>query len=165
MSFATVVLTGIAVVLFLFAFWKHGYQQAIGGLRFGAEMLWRFAPLLILAFVLSGLIEMLVPADAMRAWVGTEAGWRGPILGSVAGFLLPGGPYVILPIIATLYRTGAGLGTTVSLVTSWTLWNVISMAFEVSIVGVRFSLIRLSVGWIVPPLAGFLAQLFFAGGY
>ena len=114
---------------------------------------------------LSGLIEVLLPAALVRTWLGTEAGLRGPIVGSIAGAFMPGGPYVVFPIMATLYRAGASLGTTVSLVTGWALWGVVTVAFEIPIMGPRFSAIRIGISLLMPTLAGFLAQALFGSGF
>lgn len=165
MTVATWLLALIAAGLFVYAWRQHGRGEAMRGLRIGADSLWNLTFLLLLAFALSGLIEVLAPEDLVRTWLGAESGLRGLVLGSVVGAFMPGGPYVVFPIMATLYRAGAGLGTTVSLVTGWALWGVISLAFELSIVGPRFSAIRIGVGLIMPPLAGFLAQLLFGGGF
>ncbi len=165
MVVATWTLVIIAAGLFAYAWWRHGRGEAMRGLWLGGESLWNLGLLLLLAFALSGLIETLAPAELVRAWLGVEAGWRGLILGSVTGALMPGGPYVVFPIMATLYRAGAGLGTTVALVTGWALWGVITLAFEVPIMGIRFSAVRIGVSLLVPPLAGFLAQMLFGGRF
>lgn len=165
MIVATWFLITIATGLFVYAWRQHSREEALQGLQLGAESLWNLAALLLLAFALSGLIDVLAPEELVRSWLGTEAGWRGLIIGSVAGAFMPGGPYVVFPIMATLYRAGASLGTTVAVVTGWAVWGVISLTFEISIVGPRFSVIRISAGLMVPPLAGFLAQILFGGGF
>jgi len=73
--------------------------------------------------------------------------------------LLPGGPYVVFPLIAALYQAGAGLGAAVTLVTSWATLALLSLAFELPFMGWRFSAIRWGLGLAFPLLVGGAAQV------
>jgi len=77
------------------------------------------------------------------------------------GLLLPGGPYVVFPLIAVLYRAGAGIGPAVTLVTSWATLALISVTFELPFMGWRFTAVRWGLGLIVPLIAGAAAQVLF----
>jgi uncharacterized membrane protein YraQ (UPF0718 family) len=87
------------------------------------------------------------------------------VLATVVGLLLPGGPYVVFPLIAVLYQAGAGIGAAVALVTSWAMLALISVSFELPFMGWRFTAVRWGLGLIFPILAGAAAQLFFGGGF
>ena len=73
-------------------------------------------PLLILAFVVAGMVQTLIPSEAIASWIGTKSGFRGIWIGTLAGALTPGGPYVSLPVAAALMRAGAGVGTLVAFI-------------------------------------------------
>jgi len=88
---------------------------------------------------------------------------RGILLGTVAGGLSPGGPYVNIPTVAALLHSGAGAGTTVAFLTSWSLWAITRLPMEVGLLGWRFTAIRLASTFFFPPVAGLIAQRFFAG--
>ena len=81
----------------------------------------------------------------------------------MAGGLSPGGPYVSLPIVAGLLRTGAGVGTMVAFLTGWSLWAIARLPMEVGILGWKFTLVRLSTTFFFPPVAGWLAHFLFGG--
>ena len=81
----------------------------------------------------------------------------------LAGMLLPGGPYVVFPLIAALYRAGAGLGPVVVLVTSWAMLALLNFSFEWPFMGWRFTAVRWGLGLVFPLLAGGAAQLIFGG--
>ena len=98
----------------------------------------------------------------LSKWVGTESGFRGILIGTAIGSVMPGGPYVCLPIAAGLLRMGASAGTMVALLTSWSLWAVSRLPMEIGIMGWQFTLIRLACTFFFPPIAGLLANLFFA---
>ena len=120
-------------------------------------------PLLICAFIVAGMVQVLLPQELLARWVGAESGFKGIILGTVAGGLAPGGPYVSLPIVAGLLRSGAGVGTMVAFLTGWSLWAVSRLPMEIGVLGWRFTLIRLASTFFFPPIAGFIAQALFGG--
>ncbi|MDZ7262573.1 MAG: permease, partial [candidate division KSB1 bacterium] len=94
-------------------------------------------------------------------WVGAESGLRGILIGTVAGGLSPGGPYVNLPVVAGFLRAGAGVGTMVAFLTGWSLWAVSRLPMEIGILGWKFTLIRIASTFFFPPIAGWIAQILF----
>ena len=93
--------------------------------------------------------------------VGPESGLKGLFIAEAIGFLLPGGPYAVFPIIGILYTAGAGLGPIVTLVTSYSLLAFLAITFELPFMGWRFTMVRWVTGFIVPLLTGFVATIFF----
>ncbi len=124
-------------------------------------MTFEVLPLLIFAFIVAGIVQTLIPSEAISKMIGEESGFKGILIGCLAGGLTPGGPYVSLPLVAALYRSGAGIGTTVAFLTAWSLWAFARLPMEIGILGVRFTLIRFACTLIFPPLAGLLAHLLF----
>ena len=148
----------IAIILFIIAT-AQGGEKGVTGLKSAWTMTLQILPLLIFAFIIAGLVQSLLPREAISKWVGDESGIRGILLGTLAGSITPGGPYVSLPIAAGLLKTGASIGTMVAYITAWSLWAVARLPLEVGIMGWRFTLIRLISVIIFPPLAGILANL------
>jgi uncharacterized membrane protein YraQ (UPF0718 family) len=95
--------------------------------------------------------------------LGQESGFRGILIGTIAGGFSPGGPYVNLPIAAALLRSGASVGTMVAFLTGWSLWAINRLPMEVGILGWKFTVIRFICTFFFPPIAGFLAQMIFKG--
>jgi uncharacterized membrane protein YraQ (UPF0718 family) len=154
----TVVMFVIALVLFIIAS-VQGEGKNAAGLKSAWNMTLQIIPLLIFAFIIAGFAETLLPKDLISRWVGHESGIRGILVGTLAGALTPGGPYVSLPIAAGLLKTGASIPTMVTFVTGWSLLAVARLPLDVGIMGWRFTLIhRLSV-LVFAPLAGLLASL------
>ena len=77
--------------------------------------------------------------------------------------LLPGGPYVVFPLVAALYHSGAGLGPTLAMITSWSALALLTVSFELPFMGWRFSILRLSLGLFAPLIVGLIGWLFIAG--
>lgn len=158
----TIVMGIIAIVLLTIGLYK-GEGQHIKGMESAFRMIVEILPLLIFAFIVAGMAQVLLPREIILKWVGDESGVRGILIGSVAGGLTPGGPFVSLPIVAGLLRSGAGIGTMVAFLTGWSLWAVSRLPMEVGILGWKFTLIRIVSTLVFPPIAGLVAQIMFPG--
>ena len=158
MLIPTIVMGVLAIGLVAIGYYKG---QHITGLKSALTMTIEILPLLVFAFIVAGMVQVLLPQQLLAKWVGAESGMRGIFVGTVAGALAPGGPYVSLPIAAGLLRAGASVATMVAFLTGWSLWAVGRLPMEVGILGWRFTLIRLASTFFFPPIAGLIAQMFF----
>jgi len=155
------IITGVlALILLLMGYYKGGGQH-IAGTRLAIQMVAQILPLLLFAFLIAGMIQVLIPQELLSRWIGAASGMRGIFIGTLAGGLTPGGPYVSLPIVAGLLRSGAGVGTMVAFLTAWSLWGFGRLPMEIGILGWKFTLIRIASTFFFPPIAGFIAQTFF----
>jgi len=155
---ATISLAILATALLIYA-WRRGDGSHRRGVVLGVETFRRTLPLLLVAFVIVGYVDVLAPQRLVQAWIGPESGLRGLLLAEGAGMLLPGGPYVVFPLIAALYRAGAGLGPAVTLVTAWAMEALLTITFELPFMGWRFAAMRWGLGLAFPVLAGLLVQI------
>lgn len=162
MLIPTLIMVILSIVL-VFLGYLRGKNQHMEGLRIALNMSIEILPMLIFAFIVAGMMQVLLPQALISKWIGKESGMRGIFIGTVAGGLCPGGPYVSLPIVAGLLRAGASIPTMVAFLTSWSLWAVSRLPMEIGIVGFRFTLIRLATTFFFPPIAGLIAQIFFSG--
>jgi uncharacterized membrane protein YraQ (UPF0718 family) len=160
MLIPTIIMGVLAVVFLVLAYFK-GDNAHITGLKTGGSLLLQVAPLLIFAFIIAGIIPLLVPQEMISRWVGAESGMRGILIGTVVGGCLPGGPFVSLPMAAGLLQVGAGVGTMVALLTAWSLLAFSRLPMEIGIMGWKFTLIRLACTFFFPPIAGFIANRIF----
>jgi uncharacterized membrane protein YraQ (UPF0718 family) len=161
MLMPTLVMAVLAII-FLFVGYNRGNNEHILGLKSALSMTIEILPLLIFALIVAGMVQVLLPHDLLSRWVGTESGMRGILIGTVAGGFSPGGPYVSLPVAVGLMRAGAGIGTMVAFLTGWSLWAVTRLPMEIGILGWRFAFIRLACTFFFPPIAGWLANIFFS---
>jgi|Deesub1362A_J573_1020465.scaffolds.fasta_scaffold01811_2 uncharacterized membrane protein YraQ (UPF0718 family) len=161
MNGATAILALACLALLILA--KRRADGSLGrGLSLARSTAKGTAPLLLLAFALVGYVQVLAPQDLIQHWIGPASGARGLLVGEIAGMLLPGGPYIVYPLIAALYEAGAGLGPVITMVTSWSALGLLSVSFELPFLGWRFSLLRLAITLPVPLIAGVLAQWLFS---
>jgi len=161
MVIATVIMGVLAIILVSVGYYKGGGEHVLG-LKSAMNMTIQILPLVILAFIVAGMIQTLVSHEFLSKWIGKGSGIRGILIGTVAGSLTPGGPYVSLPIAAGLLRSGASVGTTVAFLTGWSLWAFGRLPLEVGIMGWKFTLIRMVSTFLFPPIAGLIANRLFS---
>ena len=137
----TVIMAVLALIAFYFAYQKDKHLE---GLVVAKTLVIQILPLLIFAFILAGMVQVLIPAELINKWVGAESGFKGILIGSVAGGFLPGGPYVTLPIVVGMYRIGTSIPVLVAMITGWSLIAIARLPMEIGILGPKLSLIRLA---------------------
>jgi len=158
----TLIMAVLAIASIIYGYSKGGNQH-IAGLKISLKMTAEILPLLVFAFILAGMVQVLLPQAQISRWIGTESGLRGLLIGTLAGGITPGGPYVSLPLAAGLLKAGAGVGTMVAFITAWSLWAISRVPMEVGVMGWKFTVIRLTCTFFFPPFAGLVAQIFFSG--
>ena len=155
MNSATLILWAIAFVLLVVS-WRKGTDT----IKKGFDLAWittkQNALLIFLAFIIVGFVNILSPEELVQTWIGPGSGWRGITSAEFLGMLLPGGPYVVFPIIAILVQAGAGLAPVITLITSWSTQSLLTVSFELPFMGWRFTLIRWGIGLLIPLLTGFI---------
>ncbi len=161
MLIPTLIMGIIAITLLVIAYNKGGGEH-ISALKSAGNILVSLLPLLIFAFIIAGAIQYLIPQELINRWVGHESGFRGVVIGTVAGGFMPGGPLTSLPIAAAIYNSGAGIGTMVAFITGWSLWAFARLPLEIGIMGWRFAAIRIACTFFMPLIAGMLANWLFS---
>ena len=152
------IFAGIAVIAGALCYAK-GEDFFRTGVDASVSMTLDVLPRLVAAFLLAGFVEVLMPRDLIRKWIGDKSGLKGVLVASLAGALTPGGPIASFPLIAALYKLGADFGPLVAYLTAWELIAVQRMVvWEIPFMGTRFVLFRLSVSLVLPILAGMIAK-------
>ena len=125
-----------------------------------AMLIVEIAPILMGAMLVGGYFQALVPRETVARLLGGESGLKGLMLATAAGAVTPGGPFASFPLAAALYRSGADVGTTVAFLTSWSVLSLLRLAvWDIPLLGVELSLVRMLASLPLPLLAGFLARL------
>jgi uncharacterized membrane protein YraQ (UPF0718 family) len=149
------VLVALLLIALGLAFLKGGRQVAWEGAVQSArlfESVWLRLPL---GFALGGMIQVLVPRQIIARWLGPASGLKGILIGSFVSVVLSGAPYVMLPIVASLYLAGAGPGPVIALMTGQALLGVQNLiVWQIPFLGVGVPLARFIVSLIVTPLVG-----------
>jgi len=157
-DYTPLIMSGVVLLLAGAAWLSGGWELVLAGVVGGVRTLLLIAPLLLCAFLIAGLIQVLLTQEKIAYWLGEGSGWRGIFLACISGALLPGGPYVYYPIAVTLLRAGASLGVVVAFISAKNVWSVVRLPLEFALLGPRLTVARLLTTFLVPPLLGFLAQ-------
>ena len=162
MLIPTLIMAFIAIIL-LFVGYQRGDGSHVTGLKNAINTTLYIIPLLIFAFIVAGMVQALLPTEAVSKWVGEESGMRGILIGTLAGALSPGGPYVSFPIAAGMLKAGAGAGTLVAYLTGWSLIALVRLPMEVGILGWKLTVVRFACTFFFAPIAGIIAHMLFSG--
>jgi len=108
----------------------------------------------------AGSVSTLISREMVTRWLGEEAGWKGPFLGTLMGAMVPGGPFFFYPLMATLIAQGANIGTMISFVAAKTLWYIGRVPIEIAFVGVKTTVVRILITFSIPILAGAAVNIF-----
>ena len=112
-------------------------------------------PELILGFLLAGLVDVLIPEAVLMKWLGEQHLGYGILVGWGVGLLLPGGPYLLFPLVANLMRQGAAPGPLIALLTAKILLSPIRMmSYEAPLLGWPMTLARFLPSLLLPPMIG-----------
>ncbi len=155
------VLAGLTLALVVYAYSRD--PRLVGEAASATGRLLRSVWIeLLLGFALAGLVDVLVPTAVLVKWLGAERTGRGILVGWGAGLAIPGGPYVLFPIMANLASKGVAAGPLIALISAKTLVSPIRMlTYEAPLLGWPLTLARLVPGVLVPPLLGVVGQWLF----
>ena len=146
-------------VLTFVAYMKEPHLP-LEGLKDGWKLFWGIFPALVLAFIAAGMIGKVLPRETMTRLLGEESGMRGLVLGTVAGALTPGGPFVQFPIVAALLKSGAGVAPLMAYISSWSLLGINRfLIYEVNLLGWKMASCRMVVSLIFPLIIGILTRM------
>jgi len=157
---STLLLAAVAVVLAILAYLKDPGLPMLGA-KNGVAMLAFVIPRMVVAIILAGLMQVLVPQDFVSRHFGQGGGVRALLLATLAGMVTPGGPMVTVPFMVALANSGAALSSLVAYMTAWSLFGLQRIiAWEAPLMGWRFVVARVVPSLAFPVIAGWLVSVF-----
>ncbi len=157
-TLAPLVLIAVACVLSLITLRRNGMSAVGEAVRFTATSGLTIAPRLVLALLSASFLSQIVPSDVVAQAIGEDSGVQGILVASLLGALLPGGPMTSFPIAVFVWGFGAGIPQMVAMLAGWSLFAFHRViAYELPMLGWRFTLLRLLAVAIIPPVSGILA--------
>ncbi|MFC1872623.1 hypothetical protein ACFLYV_02765 [Chloroflexota bacterium] len=143
------------------AYCKGGFGQVLDGLTNSVRLIRGVWLRLVLGFTLAGFVGVLLPSELIVQWLGPASGLKGIFVATLVGIIIGGGgPYVGMPITASVLAVGAGIGPVIALLTAWNLVNIRGLLiWQIPFLGMRLAVARYLACLLVPPSAGIL------GGY
>jgi uncharacterized membrane protein YraQ (UPF0718 family) len=158
---SVIVMGSVAVVMVIWASLK-GPDLLLRGFHASFELLQDVWLPLLLGFCLAGFFNVLVPQELLVKWMGEQAGFQGILLGWLIGLLMPGGPYVVFPIAASLFKQGVSVGPLLAFITAKSLLSPTRLfSWEIPFLGWPFTVARAIPSLLFPPLIGIIGQRLF----
>ncbi len=113
-----------------------------------AEML----QVLPVIFLLTVVIEALIPKEVIMRGFGEKSGFKGNLLALLLGSISAGPIYAAFPISKTLLGKGASISNIVIILSTWAVIKVPMLANEAKFLGVNFMIVR----WVLTVIAIFV---------
>lgn len=116
-------------------------------------------PKVLAGSLIAAFLTVLLPREAISRWVGAESGLKGILIATIAGIIMPGGPFTIFPIAGAFIAVGADVAAAVTLITSWTLLGLNRVVvWEMPFFGTDFVGWRMLLALPLPIIAGLTAR-------
>jgi hypothetical protein len=135
-------------------------QSGIGGLAayLAAHVLLCLLP----AFFIAGALSALLPKEAITRHLGRNAPkWISYPASALGGFLLAVCSCTIMPLFASIYKKGAGLGPAITFLFVGPAVNILAISFTGVQIGLDIALARIILSIIFGILIGLLMAWFF----
>jgi len=150
------------VAYLLFAVYSPSTRgKAVESVVLGANSLIRIALLLLSGIFLGSLVGTFLPREVIARVLGKESGFKGILLGTLFGAVMPGGPYVLFPVLAALYSSGAGIPPMISMIFAWSDIALTRIPMELgylsAVNGQKIIWLRVLLGIPLPLIAGLMA--------
>src|SRR4030095_9848612 len=96
-------------------------------------------PKVLAGCLIGAFVTLLLPREAIARGVGPDPGIGAILVATLAGAILPGGPFTIYPVAAAFLAAGADAGAACAFVISWTLLGYArALVWELPFFGLDF---------------------------
>lgn len=156
------ILVSLVLIALAATFWKGGWQLTWLGLVQAGHVVETVWLRILIGFTLGGLMQVLIPHDIIARWLGPTSGIKGILIGSYTAIIFAGAPYVFLPVVASLYAAGAGVGPTIALLMGQSVLGLQTLiTWQIPFLGVGIPLSKFIVCLFITPLVGFAGAAVF----
>lgn len=157
MMMSFIIVGSVAVVFALLVLVRKPEQFPIA-LRDMRSQMVVFGVRLPPALLSAAFFSLIVPAELVTPYIGSDSGLAGIVIASLFGAVIPGGPILTFPLALVVWRAGAGEAQMVALLASWSVFAMHRIImYEMPMLGARFVAVRLASSWMTPMVAGLMA--------
>lgn len=163
---ATLIALWVTTAILGVLVWRKGRDRFRAALVSAFQLARMIVVMVPFAIISAGFLGRILPEEWIGALIGEGTGLGGILIASVVGGFVPSGPFVSFPVALTLYNSGAGLVPIIAFMTGWSVFAVHRIViFELPMMGVRFTVIRLAASLLLPLLTALIAAALFAVMY
>jgi uncharacterized membrane protein YraQ (UPF0718 family) len=158
-DWSAAVIAALAFGSAAFVYWRDGQARFLAILGDDLILFGTMLPKVLAGCLIGAFVTLLLPRETITRWVGSESGISGILVATVAGAILPGGPFTIYPVAGAFLIAGADVGAACAFVISWTLIGYTrAIVWELPFFGLDFVTWRIIFSLPLPILAGLLAR-------
>jgi len=117
------------------------------------------APYLLFGFAVAGLLHILISKEFVQRWLG-KPGLSSVVKASVLGLPMPLCSCSVIPVAASLRKSGASNGATASFLSSTPQTGVDSILGTYALLGGLFAAVRVLVAFFCGIVTGYLIEVF-----
>lgn len=132
-------------ILFLFIILVMGIfnpPSAMNALKLSSDNIITMMGVIPPIFVFIGLLDVWVPKETMIKYMGDNSGLLGLFFAFLLGSLAAGPLYAAFPVAALLLKKGARFAYVIFFLGTWTAAKIPLLLFEMTSLGVQFTLIH-----------------------
>jgi uncharacterized membrane protein YraQ (UPF0718 family) len=129
------------VVLMYLILFMVSPQKCLAALEISTFALLRVILIIFAVFIFVGLFQIWIHEDMIVKHLGHESGFKGLILGALAGTALNGPLFAIFPLVKSLLAKGARL-TVITVIYSTYAIKVPMLPLEIGFLGWKFTIIH-----------------------
>ena len=133
-------------------------DKAIQSWKNGTYYLIEMLQVLPVIFLLTVVIEVLVPKEMITKGFGEKSGIKGNLFSLLLGSISAGPIYAAFPISKLMLKKGASITNIVIILSSWAVIKIPMLANEVKFLGIKFMGIR----WVLTVISIFTMGYFMA---
>lgn len=150
-----------ATSLVILAVFSRGGWSLVGqGFSAALSTLLQALPLLVVAFIVTGQMQVLISLEWIDRLWGRLTGVKGILISSIAGGLFPGPPYVYYPFISTFKNRPIPSYMFFSFVAGKQVYDLLRLPMEISLINPLIALLRNLITLPVPLLMGLIFKRF-----
>ena len=152
----------IVIVSYIYAINKSK-SDAKKAFRKGWLQLLKGLPLIIAIFLLIGLFDAFVPKSIVVSVIGKGRGFLSILNSAIFGTIIAGPVSSAYPLGVLLLKKGATITVTVVFLNAWVMVGFVTIPFEISVFGKRFTLTRNVLAFLGTIIIGMLTGLILTG--
>jgi uncharacterized membrane protein YraQ (UPF0718 family) len=161
-NWSTAVIATLVAISATLVYRRDGFEGLASIFSRDVELFGGILPRMLAGCTLGAFVSEMLPQDKVSRALGANSGWRGLVIGTAFGALLPGGPFTAYPVASALLTVGADFGAVIAMVTSWVLIGYgRAISWELPILGTDFTIWRIVTCLPIPVLAGALGRFFY----
>jgi uncharacterized membrane protein YraQ (UPF0718 family) len=158
-DWSAAVITTLALTSATVVYLRDGQARFLKILTDDLGLFGMMLPKVLAGCLIGAFVTLLLPRETIARWVGADSGLAGILLATLAGAILPGGPFTIYPVAAAFLAVGADAGAACAFVISWTLLGYArALVWELPFFGLDFITWRILFSIPLPIIAGLAAR-------